>query len=124
MAPILSPSSSWTLPVASAFPSSFTSQWSSLIRFGMAGNLNGISRKTIHLFNICLISVLPLVFNPISILHDLMSDDHCDVNDDGNADAMGYASQNPTRQMLSPILSTELTVILQQVVVLPSLQYR
>ncbi|VIO92116.1 Uncharacterized protein BM_BM7748 [Brugia malayi] len=77
-------------------------------------------------------------FNPISILHDLMSDDHCDVNDDGNADAtgsvhdddgddigaMGYASQNPTSQMLSPILSTELTVIPQQVVVLPSLQYR
>ncbi|EJW70502.1 hypothetical protein WUBG_18591 [Wuchereria bancrofti] len=78
------------------------------------------------------------IFNPIPILHDPMSDDRCDVNGGGNVDAtgsvhdgdgddigaMGYANQNPTNQMLSPILSTELTVILQQVVVIPLLQYR
>ncbi|KAK6102155.1 hypothetical protein QQG55_7350 [Brugia pahangi] len=77
--------------------------------------------------------------NPISILRDQTNDDHRDVGDGGNvADATGsvhdgdgddtdarvHPSHRPTSQMLSPILSTELAIILWQIAVIPSLQYR
>ncbi|EJW82133.1 hypothetical protein WUBG_06959, partial [Wuchereria bancrofti] len=73
--------------------------------------------------------------NPISIPRGQTNDDRRDVDDGGNVgdatgsvhdgddtDAMVHPNHRPTSQMLSPILSTELTIILWQIAVLPSLQ--